>query len=107
MAKFLLTYHNPDFTGLQPTPEQRDKSMQAWTTWFGQLGGALVDGGQPVGQTKTVAANGSAGDGSSNRVTGYSIINVDSIDQAVNASKMCPVLADGGSVEVSQLLDVM
>jgi hypothetical protein len=107
VAKFLLTYHNPEFTGLQPTQEQRDASMAKWQAWFGQIGSALVDGGQPVGETKTVGSNGSASNGGSNRVTGYSIINVNSIDEAVKASGMCPVLADGGSVEVSQLLDVM
>jgi hypothetical protein len=89
------------------TPEQQAKSMEAWTTWFGQLGGALVDGGNPVGATRTVAANGAVSDGGTNTATGYSIINVNSIDEAVKASQMCPVLADGGSVEVGQLLEIM
>jgi hypothetical protein len=107
MAKFLLTYHNPSGGGLAPTPEQQQKSMAAWGAWFGQLGSALVDGGNPTGATKTVASNGATADGGANHVTGYSIIQVDSIDQAVKASQMCPVLADGGSVEVGELLEVM
>ena len=107
MAKFLLTYHNPGGARIAPTPEQQAKSMDAWTAWFGQLGAALVDGGNPVGATKTVAANGSVSDGGTNAATGYSIINVNSIDEAVKASQMCPVLQDGGSVEVGQLLDMM
>jgi hypothetical protein len=46
-------------------------------------------------------------DGASNANTGYSIIEVDSIDQAVKASQMCPVLAAGGSVEVGEIIPAM
>ena len=50
MAKFLLNYHGGK---LSDTPEGQAKVMEAWNTWFGQLGSALVDGGNPVGATKT------------------------------------------------------
>jgi len=104
VAKFLLNYHGGK---LAETPEAQAKSMADWTAWFGQLGSALVDGGNPVGSTKTVKADGSVSDGASNTSTGYSIIQVDSIEQAIKASQMCPVLATGGSVEVGQLLEIM
>ena len=107
MAKFLLTYHNPNGGGLAPTAEQQAKSMEAWNAWFGQIGSALVDGGNPTSVRKTVGAGGKVSDAGSSAVTGYSIINVNSIDEALKASSMCPVLDDGGTVEVGQLLDVM
>ena len=107
MAKFLLTYKNPRGGGLEQSPEAQAKAMEAWTTWFGQIGSALVDGGNPIGQVKTVASNGSVSDGASNANTGYSIIEVDSIDQAVKASQMCPVLAVGGSVEIGEIIPTM
>jgi hypothetical protein len=99
VAKFLLTYHSPGGGGLAATPEEQAKSMAAWTAWFGQLGSALVDGGNPVGAAKTVSANGSASDTGNGKATGYSIINVNSIEEAVEASQMCPVLENRGSVE--------
>ena len=104
MAKFLLNYHGGK---LADTPEGQAKAMAAWTTWFGQLGSALVDAGNPVGATKTVKAGGSVSDGASGPSTGYSIIQVNSIDEAVKASQMCPVLETGGSVEIGQLLEIM
>ncbi len=104
MAKFLLNYHGGK---MAETPEEQASAMAAWTTWFGQLGSALVDGGNPTGATKTVKADGSVGDGADNRSTGYSIIQANSIDEAVKASQMCPVLASGGNVEVAELLEVM
>jgi hypothetical protein len=104
VPKFLLNYHGG---GLAPSAEEQAKAMTAWTTWFGQLGSALIDGGNPVGATKTVSSNGTVSDGATAASTGYSIIEVNSIEEAVKASQMCPVLATGGSVEVGQLLDMM
>jgi hypothetical protein len=104
VAKFLLNYHGGK---LADTPEGQAQAMAAWTAWFGQLGSALVDGGNPVCQTKTVAANGSVSNGNGNASTGYSIIQVNSIDEAVKASQMCPVLASGGSVEIGEIVEVM
>ena len=103
MAKFLLNYHGGK---LGESPAEQAKIMEAWNTWFGQLGSALVDGGNPVGATKTVTAHG-VSDGATGASTGYSIIEVNSIDEAVKASQMCPVLTGGGTVEVGQLLEIM
>ncbi len=103
VAKFVLNYHGGK---LAETPEEQAKSMGEWVAWFTQLGSAVVDQGDAVGATKTVSANG-VSDGGTNRSTGYSIIQVDSIDQAIKASQMCPVLATGGSVEIGQLLEIM
>jgi hypothetical protein len=104
VAKFLLNYHGGKRA---ETPDEQAKAMADWTTWFGQLGSALVDQGDAVGPTKTVKADGTVSDGASGPSTGYSIIQVESIDQAVKASQMCPVLASGGSVEIGQLLEIM
>ena len=52
MANFLLTFHG----GSMPeTQEEGAKVMQAWTDWFGTLGDKLVDGGNPVSNTKTIS----------------------------------------------------
>jgi hypothetical protein len=40
-------------------------------------------------------------------VTGYSIIEADSLDAAVELVKGCPILQSGGSVEVGETFDVM
>jgi hypothetical protein len=104
VAKYLLNYHGG---GGMASPEEQAKVMEAWTTWFGQLGSALVDGGNPVGATKTVKPDGSVSDGATAASTGYSIIQVNSLDEAVKAAQMCPVLTSGGSVEVGELIDAM
>ncbi len=103
MANFVLIYHGG---GMPETPEEGAKIMQAWTDWFGKLGAALVDGGNPVSQVRTIAADGSVGSGGST-VSGYSILKADDIDGAVALAKGCPVLLGGATIEVAETLPVM
>jgi hypothetical protein len=37
--------------------------MAAWGSWYGQLGQALVDGGNPFGPARSIAADGTVGGG--------------------------------------------
>ena len=104
MANYLLVYHGG---GMPESPEEGAKVMKAWTDWFGVLGEALVDGGNPVSRVKTIAANGSISDGGVNPSSGYSVIKADSLDAAVNLAKGCPVLAGGASIEVAETFAAM
>jgi hypothetical protein len=76
---------------------------------MGKLGAALVDGGNPIGLAKTIAANGAVSNGGgANPVSGYSIIKADSPEQAVGLVQGCPILGDGGgSIEVCEAFAVM
>ncbi len=104
MANFLLTYHGE---GGMPTDEaEAAKSLAAWNAWFGSLGGAVVDGGNPTSHAKAISPDGSVMD-ATGAPTGYSIIKADSIDQAVALAKGCPVLAIGQVVVVSETLPAM
>jgi hypothetical protein len=105
MATYLLAYHG----GSMPeTEEEGAKVTAAWTEWYGKLGAAVVDGGNPVGQNTTIASNGSvASDGGANPVTGYTIITAAGIDAAVDMAKGCPILDGGGSIEVAETIPMM
>ena len=103
MANYVLVYHG----GSMPeSPEEGVKVMAAWTEWFGHLGGALVDGGNPASATKTIAANGSVSDDATGP-SGYSIIKADSLDAAVGLAKGCPVLQGGASIQVVETFEAM
>jgi hypothetical protein len=104
MANFLLTFHG----GSMPeTPEEGAAVMQAWNDWFGVLGDALVDGGNPISNVRTIAPGGSVTDGASSAPSGYTIIKADSLDAATELAKGCPVLAGGASVVVGETFPVM
>ena len=103
MANYVLLYHGG---GMPDSPEEGAKVMEAWTAWFGQLGGALVDGGNPASTSRTIAANGSVSDDTSSP-SGYSIIKADSLDQAVEIAKGCPVRHAGASIQVVETVAAM
>ena len=104
MANYLLVFHGG---GMPESPEEGAKVMKAWTDWFGVLGDALVDGGNPVSQVRTIHPNGSVTNGGTNPSSGYSVIKADNLDHAVKLAKGCPVLAGGASVEVAETFTAM
>lgn len=105
MTKFLLIYHGGE---MPQSREEGEKVMAAWGQWIGGLGSALVDIGNPTGQARTVAPGGTVTNGGgSNPTTGYSILEADDIDAAVQAVKNCPQLAAKGSIEVTEITPVM
>lgn len=105
MAKYLLAYKGG--AGMAATDEERQAAMAVWGNWFGSLGQAVVDGGNPFGPSATVTDGGSVSDGGSSSLSGYSVLSADSLSAASELAKGCPVLAAGGSVEVYEAIDVM
>lgn len=104
MAKYLLVYTGGS---MAETPEAQEASMAAWGAWFGGLGEALADGGNPTSASMVVASNGSVSEGAPSGLSGYSLLTADSLAAAAEMAKGCPVLAFGGAVEVYETLDVM
>lgn len=104
MAKYLFVYHG----GNKPdSKEEIAEVMNAWGQWLGSMGSAVVDGGNPVGQSSTVQSNGSVVDnGGANPASGYSLIEAPDLNDAIAKAKGCPVLARGGSIEVAEAFDM-
>jgi hypothetical protein len=104
MAKYLFVYHG----GKRPSnPADVKKVMDAWGNWFGSMGAAVIDGGNPVGKSSTVRSDGSiASDGGANPVSGYSLIEAPNLGEAHKKASGCPILVAGGSVEIAEALDM-
>ena len=102
MGKYVFVYHGGS---MAETEEERQAQMAKWGAWFGQLGGAIVDGGAPVGAVRTVNGAG-AQDGAPNPVSGYTLIEADSLDAASEMAGGCPVIERGGSVEVGETIPI-
>jgi len=104
MAKYLFVYHG----GSHPETEEETKAvMDAWGEWMGSMGAAVIDGGNPVGMSSTVHADGSVtDDGGANPASGYGLFEASDIDDALGKAKGCPILAAGGSIEVAEAIDM-
>ena len=104
MAKFLFVYH-----GGKPAsnPAEIKAQMDAWGAWFGSMGAAVIDGGNPVGPSSTVKSDGALVEGgSANPATGYSLIEASSLADAHKKATGCPLLKAGGTIEIAQAMDM-
>ncbi len=101
-ANYLFVYHGATTPA---TPEDSQKAMAAWGAWFQRIGASVVDGGNPVGRSKTVSAKGVKNSGGAKPVSGYTIVSAESIDAACDMAKGCPIVVDGtGSIQVAEIL---
>ena len=105
MADFVLLYRG----GSMPeTEEARTAAMDAWTSWFATLGSAVKDPGNPFTETaKSISGDGAIANVAAGTASGYSTIEADTLDAAVDLAKGCPVLQGGGEVQVYETFPVM
>lgn len=104
MAKYVFVYHGG---GKPKDQDEITRVMDAWGKWMGGMGSALIDGGNPVGKSTTVNSDGSVTDnGGANPISGYTLIEAATLDDAIKHAKNCPILAHGGSIELAEAIDM-
>ena len=103
MAKFMFIYHG----GSAPeTEDAQNAAMAAWGAWIEAYASTMSDPGAPVGMSKTVLSDGVEDSDGANPASGYAFVEVESIEAAIEIAKGCPILEDGGSVEVAPVLEM-
>ncbi|HYW82521.1 MAG TPA: hypothetical protein VFB30_04660 [Spirochaetia bacterium] len=101
MNKFVVLYSG----GKAPTtPQEGEASMKVWQSWFGKLGGAVVEAGAPFGGSKTVTSSGVQDGTSGNVSNGYSVLQAADLNAAAKLVKDCPIVAEGGKVHIFGLM---
>jgi len=93
MATYLFTYRSAkDY-------ESTDETYGEWMAWFGELGSAVQELGNPIFDRRQV------GDCQPETTVlgGYSLIEAESLEEAVSFAGRCPALIHRGGVEVGEL----
>jgi hypothetical protein len=103
MPSYVLAYTGG---GMPETDDERRAELAAWGEWYGRLGAAVVDGGNPFGPSATVGPDGAVTRPGRSGLTGYSIVSADDLDGALTHAESCPILRSGGSVEVYETFAV-
>ena len=96
MKKFVYVYYAGENTDAGDN--------EAWGKWFGELGSKLVDPGNPFAPGGKAVHAGGVMDVKEMPVTGYSIINAVSLDEAVELAKGSPLTKSDGAVCVYEAL---
>lgn len=103
MPQYVIVY----LGGNPPTtPEEGQQHMAKYKQWLDDLGDAVISPANPLKNTHTITPNGSTTAGSSVGMSGYTIIEADNVDAAVAITKACPFLHVGGTLEVSELMQM-
>lgn len=103
MAQYIITY----LGGKQPsTPEEGKLHFSKYKEWLASLGDAAVSPANPFKDTHTVNSDGTVTGGGSTSMSGFTIIEADSMEKALEMAKACPFLDIGGSLEVSELMQM-
>lgn len=103
MPKFIFAYHG----GRKfETKEEGAAHMTNWMAWSNGLGEALIDPGMPVSASKTVSSDGVSDGGGSNPISGVSVVQAETMEEALEMAKSCPHVNIGGTIEVAQAMDM-
>ena len=102
MNKYVFAYYGePQFKN----PKEGKKHMAEWGAWMQILGKSMTDPGVPLKATKTVSSKGVKDGGGSNRLTGYSVVQAASIEDAIEMAKTCPHL-NYGTIDVGEVIEM-
>ena len=105
MTKFVLLYFGG---GMPETETETAEVIKAWEAWYTALGSAVVDPGHPLAPVASIASDKTVSDGPTGAMaTGYTIIQAESIDEAVTMAQSCPVLMGGADISVFEAFEVM
>jgi hypothetical protein len=110
MAKFLFVYRNSRESYGTMSPEEMQQILQKWQTWIadGLKKGWLLDAGDALKREgRVVNAQKVVSDGPfievKEMVGGFSIVQAETLDDAAELARGCPIFLRGGSVEVRPL----
>ncbi len=101
MTKFIIVY----FGGDRPASEKEGQiHMAKYMQWLGSLGERAVSPANPLKNTHTLTANAKPQVASESGMSGYTIVETETLEEAVALAQGCPFLELGGTLEVSELI---
>ena len=110
MKEFLFVFRNDYQSVPSGSPEEMQAMTQKWMDWVGGIASQnkLSDRGNRLGSTGKVVRPGNVTtDGPYTEVKeiigGYTLVKADSLEEATELAKGCPILALGGNVEVRDI----
>ena len=101
MPQYVICYIGGDKPA---SPDEGRAHMAKYMAWLSGLGDAAISPMNPLGQTHSISPGGEVSAGSKIAMSGYTIVEADSIESAIAIAKDCPFLEIGGTLEVSELI---
>lgn len=103
MPQYIIVY----LGGKPPSsPEEGKQHFSKYMEWLSSLGDSIVSPANPIKDTSTINPDGTITNGGETTMSGYTIIEAGSMEDALWVAKTCPFLDIGGSLEVSELVEM-
>ncbi|MDJ0738739.1 MAG: hypothetical protein QNJ91_03420 [Gammaproteobacteria bacterium] len=103
MPRFIFVYLGGEY----PTdPAQGKAHFDRYQQWLHALGNAVVSPAVPFKDTHTVQPGKSPEAGSTTAMSGLSILDFGSMEEALGAAQSCPFLEIQGVLEVSEMIEL-
>lgn len=102
MSNYIIAYRG---SKKPATPEDGQAQMARWQAWVADLGDAMVNPGTPCMNSKTVSANSVVDSDPETALTGYSIVEAQNMEAALEMAKSCPFL-EMGTLEVAEQMSM-
>jgi len=103
MPQFVIIYLGGDKPS---SPEEGKQHMTKYMDWLSSLGDAAVSPANPLKNTNTVNPDGTVSAGGTTSMSGFTIVEADTMEAALLIARGCPFLDIGGSLEVSELMQM-
>ncbi|UII23984.1 YciI family protein [Fulvivirga ligni] len=108
MDNFLLLIRENIAEANQLTEEQMQQEIEAYTQWVESLGSQCLGGDPLDNYGKYMTKDSIESDGpfieSKEVITGYILVQAESLEAAVELSKTCPVFQSNGALEVRPIM---
>jgi hypothetical protein len=103
MSRFFVTY----LGGNPPATQEEGKAHFArYQAWLAELGDAVESAMNPIRSTQVITRSGVDPIQEAVGMSGFTILIADSISQAAEMCRHCPFLEIGGTLEVSELVEM-
>ena len=101
MARFMISYVGGEHPA---TPEEGKRHFEKYMAWLSGLGDAATSPANPLGNTHVIGPDGDISAGGLTSMSGFTIVEAESMEAALALAADCPFLDIRGSLEVSELM---
>lgn len=106
MKEFILIFRNEHQPDENLSPQEMDESIKKWQNWLGGIAAQdkFVGGNKLNLDGKSLTTSGEVIDGPYAEIkeilVGYFVVKAENLEQAFILAQGCPILEEGGKVEV-------
>ncbi|MBL7002608.1 MAG: hypothetical protein ISR69_01105 [Gammaproteobacteria bacterium] len=103
MPQYIFVYLGGEYPS---DPEQGQQHFAKYQQWLQSLGDAVLSPAIPFKDTHTVQSDGTTGPGSISAMSGMSILQLNSMEEALATAQTCPFLEIKGNLEISEMIEM-